>query len=44
MNIFDVLLKHFNKNLSNIVILSVCPMDDWLLRIKLIIEADDVIA
>ena len=31
MNILDVLLKHLNEYLSNIFILALCSVDDWLL-------------
>ena len=44
ISILDVLLENFHEDLSNIFTLAVCPIDDWLLRIKLIIEADDLIA
>ena len=44
MNILDVLLKHFSEDVSSIVILTLCPIDDWFLRIKLIINAGRVIA
>ena len=44
MNILDVLLEHFNKDLSNIFIFTLCSVDDWLLRTKPIIEANDLIA
>lgn len=43
VNIFDVLPEHLNKDLRNIFILAICPIDDWLWSMKLIIEADDLI-
>ena len=44
MNILDVLLKHFNEDLSNIFALTLWSVDHWPLWIKLIIEANNVIA
>ena len=43
MIFLDVLLEYFIEDLSKIFILTVCPVDKWLLRIKLI-EANDLIA
>ena len=42
-HIFICTLFHFNKDLSKII-LAVCPIDNWLLRIKLIIKANYLVA
>ena len=42
-HIFISTLFHFNKDLSKII-LAVCPIDNWLLRIKLIIKANYLLA
>ena len=42
-HIFISTLFHFNKDLSKII-LAVCPIDNWLLRIKLIIKANYLVA
>ena len=40
INLLDVFFNHFNEDLTNIFIPVVCSVDDWLLRITLIIEAN----
>ena len=44
INPLDIVFKHFNKYLSNFFfILAVCPRDDWLLWIKLIVITNDML-
>jgi len=43
-NFFYVLFKHINKDLCNVIVFVLCCECDRLVRIKVVIEALDVVA
>ena len=42
MYLLDIFLKNFNKDLTHILLVTLCSVNDWFLRIRLIVKTFDV--
>ena len=42
MYLLDIFLKNFNKDLTHILLVTLCSLNDWFLRIRLIVKTFDV--